>query len=251
MIPTPSSADNHGRACRRSLPGKHVYRLIVALVMLGFVQLSLALPRATRSSPSPTIAIRDVPTMSTMLPEGPHQPIGLPEGPFETVITAVAPELLPQDTSTTSATAAAFTPNGGFGPGAGRPGPPVGLNQLLHASLHVSLGLSHSYQPAPSPSPTFDINRFLIPTPAPPSPPAESDAFKRGCEPVYWKDGSDAGNCKWGKYWKLTLSSAMAAPDGFTREVLLFNDQSPGPTIHGYEGEEICVSISIKASYVF
>lgn len=233
-------------------PRRRIFCLFAALIIFSWVRVTLALPRATRSfpaavtaltdarlEPSGTIAPRDLPTISTMLPEGPHQPIGLPAGPFETVITAEGPSLLPQDTATdavaTPAVASTLTavPFGRPGPGPGRP---QGLNQLLHASVGVHLGSS------PSPSPTFDINRFLVPTPSPRPPHPDSDAFKRGCEPVYHADGSEADYCKWGKYWKLTMSSAMAAPDGFQRETLLFNDQTPGPTIHGYEGEEICVS---------
>lgn len=233
-------------------PRRRIFCLLAALIIFSWVRVTLALPPPTRSfpaavavltnapfGPSGTIVPRDLPTISTMLPEGPHQPIGLPVGPFETVITAEGPSLLPQDTATDAvatplvASTSTAVPFGRPGPGPGRP---QGLNQLLHASIGVHLGSS------PSPSPTFDINRFLIPTPSPRPPPPDSDAFKRGCEPVYHADGSEAGYCKWGKYWKLTMSSAMAAPDGFQRETLLFNDQTPGPTIHGYEGEEICVS---------
>lgn len=42
----------------------------------------------------------------------------------------------------------------------------------------------------------------------------------------------------------LRVTGGRASPDGYDREVILVNEQTPGPLIEAWEGEEFCVSYS-------
>lgn len=48
----------------------------------------------------------------------------------------------------------------------------------------------------------------------------------------------------WPDHYTLNITQGEAAPDGVTRPVFLINGRTPGPTVHAYEGKQICVSMS-------